>query len=107
MRPRDGNEPLAARKPDLERRLARKGVRDLRAGHRRRRAERDDTAGVASGEDDAERTAEDDQACRDEKGPNEGLLPRLTTRLTLPRFGSTVPGSGFCEITRPFLTFFE
>jgi hypothetical protein len=25
----------------------------------------------------------------------------------LPRFGSTVPGSGFCEITRPFLTFFE
>ena len=35
------------------------------------------------------------------------LGPRLTTRLTLPRFGSTVPGLGFCEITRPFLTIFE
>ena len=32
------------------------------------------------------------------------LRPRLTTRLTLPPPGSTVPGLGFCEITRPLLT---
>ena len=33
------------------------------------------------------------------------LRPRLTTRLTLPPPDNTVPGSGFCEITRPLLTF--
>lgn len=31
-----------------------------------------------------------------------GRRPRLTTRLTLPPFRSTVPGLGFSETTRPF-----
>src|SRR5436190_21895497 len=35
------------------------------------------------------------------------LRPRLTTRLTFPPFGSTVPGFGLCDITRPGFTVFE
>src|SRR5436190_12447337 len=35
------------------------------------------------------------------------LRPRLTTRLTFPRFSSTARGLGFSEITWPFLTTFE
>ena len=36
-----------------------------------------------------------------------GGRPRLTVRLTLPPFASSVPAAGFCLITRPFFTFFE
>jgi hypothetical protein len=39
--------------------------------------------------------------------PCYGRRPRLMTRLTLPWFGSTVPGLGISEITWSFLTTFE
>ena len=76
-------------------------------------------AGTGADERDGEGKAQDRgrggmEGTSRNKPPSEGeeplhlgLLPRLTTRLTLPRPGSTVPGLGFCDITRPFLISFE
>src|SRR5439155_24399174 len=55
----------------------------------------------------ADRATQKEHACECEQLPHEGLFPRLATRLTLPPFGSTVPGLGFSEMTRLLLTVFE